>query len=65
MLHVEEAGSMDADTAAIRRWLLDEARALQEQQEATRCRLAILRSIMRLVAAHDTTLKQRREEASS
>ena len=56
---------MDADTAAIRRWLLDEARALQEQQEATRCRLAILRSIMRLVAAHDTTLKQRREEASS
>lgn len=41
-----------ADDTALRRWLLDEARALQQQQETVRVRLAVLRSIMRLIARH-------------
>lgn len=56
---------MAADTTAIRRWLLDEARSLQEQQEAIRVRLTVLRTIMRLVASHDGTPARPVEEASS
>ncbi len=42
---------MAADVDAIRRWLLDESLALQRQQEATSTKLAVVRSIMRLLAA--------------
>lgn len=56
---------MAADLRAIRHWLLDEARALQQQQDAARVRLTVLRSIMRLVADHEAVLRQQAPEADS
>jgi hypothetical protein len=53
---------MDADTAALRRWLLNEARDLQQQQEALRARLQAVRSIMRL--AKIATVEPAKEASS-
>lgn len=53
---------MAADTAALRRWLLEEARALQTQQDASKVRLEVLRSILRLVAKHESTTDQHTPE---
>lgn len=58
---------MDADVnvAAIRRWLLDEARELQHKHEDTRRRLEAVRSIMRLVKLYETATLPTAEEAAS
>lgn len=55
---------MAADTAAVRRWLLNEARSLQEQQEETRAKLEAVRSIMRLVTAYEAATATSAKEAS-
>ena len=47
---------MAADVPAIRRWLLDEVRTLQQQQESARIRLMVLRSIMRLIADSEAAI---------
>jgi hypothetical protein len=52
----EEVGNMAADVPAIRRWLLDEVRTLQQQQESARIRLMVLRSIMRLIADSEAAI---------
>lgn len=56
---------MDADTAAVRRWLLNEARSLQQQQEEVRARLDATRAIMRLVKAYEIATAAATREASS
>ncbi len=57
---------MDAeDVAGVRRWLLEEARALQRQQEETRARLEATRAIMRLVKAYEVATAAAAKEASS
>jgi hypothetical protein len=56
---------MDADVLAIRRWLLDEARGLQQQHEDVRRRLAAVRSLMRLVAASAPPTRPPAAEAAS
>jgi hypothetical protein len=55
----------DHDLPAIRRWLLVEARGLQQQQEETRRRLEAVRSIMRLVKAYEDATRPAAKEASS
>lgn len=55
----------DVDVAAIRRWLLVEARGLQQQHEDTRRRLEAVRSIMRLVKLYETASRPTAEEAAS
>jgi hypothetical protein len=56
---------MAAELPPIRRWLLDEARALQQQQDGLRVRLEAVRSIMRLVKAYETATEAKPPEASS
>jgi len=56
---------MDANVAAVRRWLLDEARRLQQQQEETRRRLESVRSIMRLVKAYEDATRPPAKESGS
>ncbi len=56
---------MDADVLAIRRWLLDEARGLQQQHEDVRRRLAAVRSLMRLVRAYEAATRPPAAEAGS
>lgn len=55
----------DVDVAAIRQWLLVEARGLQQQQEETRRRLEAVRGIMRLVKAYEDATRPAAKEASS
>jgi hypothetical protein len=55
----------DVDVAAVRRWLLEEARRLQQQQEETRGRLEAVRSVMRLVKAYEDATRPAAKEASS
>lgn len=58
---------MDADinVASIRRWLLVEARELQQRHEDTRRRLEAVRSIMRLVKAYEAATRPTAAEAAS
>lgn len=55
----------DVDVAAIKNWLLGEARGLQRQQEETRRRLEAVRGIMRLVKAYEDATRPAAKEASS
>jgi hypothetical protein len=55
----------DVDVAAVKNWLLGEARGLQQQQEETRRRLEAIRGIMRLLAAYEAASRPTAEEASS
>lgn len=56
---------MAADTDVVRRWLLNEARTLQQQQEDVRARLEAVRSIMRVVQAYEAATATPAKEASS
>lgn len=55
----------DVDVAAVKNWLLAEARGLQQQQEETRRRLEVIRSVMRLVKAYEDATRPAAKEASS
>jgi hypothetical protein len=55
----------DADVAAVKNWLLVEARGLQQQQEEIRRRLEAVRRMMRLVAAYEAATRPTTKEASS
>ncbi len=55
----------DVDLAAVRCWLLEEARRLQQQQEETRRRLEAIRGIMRLAKAYEDATRPAAREASS
>jgi hypothetical protein len=55
----------DVDVAAVKNWLLGEARGLQLQQEETRRRLEAVRGIMRLLAAYEDATRPTTKEASS
>lgn len=55
----------DVNVGAIRRWLLVEARELQQRHEDTRRRLEAVRSIMRLVKAYEAATRPTAEEAAS
>ena len=55
----------DVDVAAVKNWLLGEARGLQQQQEETRRRLEAIRGTMRLLAAYEAGTMPAAEEASS
>lgn len=55
----------EVDLTAIRHWLLDEARALQQCQEETCRRLESVRSIMRLVKAYEDATQPTAKEVAS
>lgn len=55
----------EVDVAAVKNWLLVEARGLQQQSEDVRRRLEAIRSVMRLVKAYEDATRPAAKEASS
>lgn len=55
----------DVNVAAVKHWLLAEARGLQQQQEETRRRLEAIRSVMRLLASYEDATRPATKETSS